>query len=212
MNAQPLSLAPGFKPTVAAETSSLTHLPVSGSGPIALLDALFRHEAKGVAMCVMWDPEAAELAHTAGIGKTINIRLGGKHNIPGDKPFCGNFRVDALSDGKFVTTGLGIPGRKINLGQTAVLTINEISIVTASKRMQAYDQDIFRHIGIEPKKKKILALKSTCHFRADFDSIAETTLVALAPGSHLVDPRVYSYKNLREGVKLLPLGPEHANS
>jgi len=49
--------------------------------------------------------------------------------------------------------------------------------------MQAYDQDIFRHIGVAPEKQKILALKSTCHFRADFDPIAEKTLVVLAPMS-----------------------------
>ena len=72
--------------------------------------------------------------------------------------------------------------------------------------MQAYDQDIFKHIGIEPSKKKILVLKSTCHFRADFDPIAYRTLVAVAPGAHIVDPRAYPYKHLRKGVRLLPMG------
>ena len=110
----------------------------------------------------------------------------------------------------FTTTGKSIPGRKVNLGLTAVLKIGGIQIVVASKRMQAYDQDIFRHIGIDPSVQKILALKSTCHFRADFDPIAEKTLIALAPGAHIVDPRVYPYQNLREGVRLLPEGPANA--
>ena len=74
----------------------------------------------------------------------------------------------------------------------------------ASKRMQAYDQDILRHIGIDPIKQKILALKSTCHFRADFDPIAEKTLIAIAPGAHIVDPRTYPYRHLRSDVRLLP--------
>ena len=114
-----------------------------------------------------------------------------------------------MSDGQFTTTGKSIPGRKVNLGPTAVIKIDGISILVASRRMQAYDQDIFKHIGIEPSEQKILALKSTCHFRADFDPIAEKTLVALTAGAHIVDPRVYPYKYLREGVRLLPLGHEY---
>ena len=169
-----------------------------------MLEALVRHDAQGVAMCVMWDEAAAQVATAAGIGVTVTLDLGGKHEILGDKPFHGSFEVTALSDGMFTTTGKSIPGRKINIGPVAVLKIGGISIVTASKRMQAYDQDIFKHIGIEPTNQKILVLKSTCHFRADFDPIASTTLVALAPGAHIVDPRDYPFKYLRAGVRLVP--------
>jgi microcystin degradation protein MlrC len=88
-----------------------------------------------------------------------------------------------------------------------LLTIGGVSIVVASKRMQAYDLEIFRHIGVEPTAQKILVVKSTCHFRADFEPIAERVLVAVAPGAHLVDARLYPYKHLRAGVRLEPLGP-----
>ena len=74
--------------------------------------------------------------------------------------------------------------------------------------MQAFDQDIFRHLGIEPRERKILALKSTCHFRADFMDIASKILIVLAPGAHLVDSTLYPFKYLRPGVRLAPLGPE----
>jgi microcystin degradation protein MlrC len=199
--------ASATKPVVLADTQDN---PGCGGtcDTTGLLEALHRHGAEGVAMCVMWDSAAAEAAHAAGIGADVTLALGGKHEIPGDKPFHGTFTVTALSDGQFITTGRSIPGRKINLGPTAVLRIGGISIVVASRRMQAYDQDIFKHIGIEPTKQKILALKSTCHFRADFDYIAEKTLVVLTPGAHIVDPRAYPYQHLRAGVRLLPEGPE----
>ena len=74
--------------------------------------------------------------------------------------------------------------------------------------MQAFDQDILRHVGLEPSEQKILALKSTCHFRADFDYIAEKTLIVLAPGGHIVDSTKYPFKYLRPGVRLTPMGPE----
>lgn len=173
-----------------------------------LLEALVRHDAQGVAMCVMNDPQAAVAAHKVGEGADIEIELGGKHHIPGDKPFKGKFKVTKIANGQFTATGRSIPGRQVNLGPTALLTIGGVSVFTASRRMQAFDQDILRHVGIEPSKQKILALKSTCHFRADFDYIAEKTLIVLAPGGHIVDSTQYPFKFLRPGVRLTPMGPE----
>jgi tripartite-type tricarboxylate transporter receptor subunit TctC len=37
--------------------------------------------------------------------------------------------------------------------------------------------------------------------------IAETVLVAVAPGGHVIDPTQYAYTKLRAGVRLYPLGP-----
>jgi microcystin degradation protein MlrC len=173
-----------------------------------MLEALVRHDAQGVAMCVMCDADAAKAAHAAGEGATITLDLGGKHAIPGDRPFHGTFTVSRLSDGRFVTTGKSIPGRQIDLGPTALLSIGGIAIVVASKRMQAFDQDIYKHIGVEPSAQKILVLKSTCHFRADFQPIAEAILIAVAPGAHVVDSTTYPFQHLRPGVRLAPLGPE----
>jgi microcystin degradation protein MlrC len=90
----------------------------------------------------------------------------------------------------------------------ALLGIDGVSVVVSSKRMQAHDQAPFRHLGVEPKEQKILALKSTVHFRADFQPLAEEVIVVIAPGGHLVDTTKYAYKRLRPGVRLYPLGPE----
>ena len=98
-------------------------------------------------------------------------------------------------------------GRQAALGPTVLLTIGGVSIVVASKRMQAYDLEIFRHLGFEPTEQKILVVKSTCHFRADFEPIAARVLVAFAPGAHVVDAREYPYTKLRASVRLEPLGP-----
>jgi microcystin degradation protein MlrC len=172
-----------------------------------MLAALVRNSAEGVAMCVMCDAQAAEAAHAAGEGAELELHLGGKHGIEGDAPFPGMFTVKRLSDGRFTTTGKSIPGRQINLGPTALLTIGGIDIVVASRRMQAFDQDIFKHIEVEPAEQKILVLKSTCHFRADFEPIAEQVLIAVAPGAHVVDSTTYPFQYLRDGVRLAPMGP-----
>jgi microcystin degradation protein MlrC len=66
---------------------------------------------------------------------------------------------------------------------------------------------MFRHVGVEPSKVPILALKSTVHFRADFQPIAETILVVQSPGAHITDPVEMPYKHLRKGIRLRPMGP-----
>ena len=94
----------------------------------------------------------------------------------------------------------------------ALLTHEEsgVSVVLACKRVQAADQEMFRHVGVEQSKTPILGLKSTVHFRADFQPIAETILVVQSPGAHITDPVEYPYQHLRKGMKLRPLGPLHA--
>lgn len=194
------------RPVVIADTQD--NPGCGGTGDTTgMLDALVRNRAEGAAMCVMTDAQAAAAAHAAGEGAEITIDLGGRTPLPGVKPYRGTFRVSKLTDGRFVCKGPCVGGRSCNLGPTALLTIGGTSIVVASKRMQAYDLEIFRHIGVEPTAQKILVVKSTCHFRADFQPIAEQVLVAVAPGAHLVDAREYPYKYLREGVRLEPHGP-----
>jgi microcystin degradation protein MlrC len=173
-----------------------------------MLKALVENDAGGAVMAVMCDAAAAAAAHGAGENAEIEIELGGKSDIEGDTPFKGKFTVAKLGDGKVHCTGPYQGGRNMDLGPMALLRIGGVSVVVASKRVQAGDKEMFRHLGIEPKDQKILVLKSTVHFRADFQPIAEEVLVSLAPGGHISDPRRYPYTKLRPGVRLAPMGPE----
>ncbi len=196
------------RPVVIADTQD--NPGCGGTGDTTgMLEALVRNHAQQAAICVLTDAKAAAAAHAAGEGADITIELGGCTPLPDVRPFRGTFRVTRLTDGRFVCKGPCVGGREAKLGPTALLTIGGVSIVVASKRMQAYDLEIFRHIGVEPAAQKILVVKSTCHFRADFEPIAERVLVAVAPGAHLVDARLYPYQHLRAGVRLEPLGPAY---
>jgi len=194
------------KPVVIADTQD--NPGCGGTGDTTgMLAALVRNNAQKAGLCVLTDANAAAAAHAAGEGAEITIALGGCIPFPGVEPFHGTFRVAKLSNGRFLCKGPCVGGREAALGPTALLTIGGVSVVVASKRMQAYDLEIFRHLGFEPTEQKILVLKSTCHFRADFEPIAERVLIAVAPGAHLVDAREYPYTKLRAGVRLEPLGP-----
>ena len=201
--------AKAARPVVIADTQD--NPGAGGSADTTgLLMALVAGKAEGAALGYFCDSEAVKAAHAAGEGREIRVKLGGRHGPAGVIPFEATFKVQKLGSGKFRTTGPVAGHREVDLGPMAALTIGGVTVALTSKRMQAHDQAPFRHLGIEPTKQKILALKSTVHFRADFEPIAETVLVAVAPGDHLCDPTQYDYKRLRPGVRLLPLGPEWA--
>lgn len=193
------------KPVVIADTQDNP-----GCGGTAdttgLLKALVGADAQGAVLGFLCDAEAARAAHTAGEGAAIRLALGGRSGPEGVTPFEAALRVVKLGSGRMRTDGAVSGGRDIDLGPMALLTIGGVSVAVTSKRMQAYDQAPFRHLGIEPKAQKILALKSTCHYRAEFEPIAAAVIVVLAPGHYLADPTAYPYKRLRKGVRLKPLG------
>lgn len=82
-----------------------------------------------------------------------------------------------------------------------------VRIVIATTKCQTADQEMFRHVGIEPKLQRIVAVKSSVHFRADFQPIAKEVLVVKSPGPALADPVEFNWKKIRKGVRLGPHGP-----
>jgi len=179
------------------------------SDTTGLLRALVEMKAENAVIGLLTDPEAAKAAHAAGEGAEIDLELGGKIFKHGDPPFKGRFIVEKLSDGRFLCTGPFYGGTRTQLGPTALLRIGGVRVVVTSGRMQAADQEMFRHLGVEPTEMKILGLKSSVHFRADFQPIAHEVLVVDAPGAFIDKPQQLPYKNLRAGIRLQPLGEAH---
>ena len=50
-------------------------------------------------------------------------------------------------------------------------------------------------------------MKSSVHFRADFEPIAEAVLVVQSPGEMVADPVDLPFRRLRPGLRMRPLGP-----
>lgn len=171
-----------------------------------ILSALVAAGARNAVAGFLCDADAALMAHEAGVGASIVLALGGKSGPDGVLPFSGTYRVLALGSGRFRTSGAMSGVRDVDLGPMALLEIGGVEVVVTSKRMQAYDQEPFRHLGVEPRTKSILVLKSTCHFRADFEPMAEAVIIALAPGHCPADPTDYPFRRLRRNVRLKPLG------
>ncbi len=179
------------------------------SDTVGLLRALIAHKAKGAVIGMIVDPQAAEAAAEAGEGAILERGVGAVVGFAGETPVEASWRVVKLGSGIFTGTGPFYNGARFQIGPMALLTdeASGVSVVLACKRVQAADQEMFRHVGIEPSRVPILALKSTVHFRADFQPIAATILTVQSPGAHLTDPVDFPYRNLRAGIRLRPEGP-----
>ncbi len=173
-----------------------------------LLQAMVEAGVPDAALCLMFDPEAALIAHQAGEGSEIEIPLGGKL-FAGSPPYRQRFTVAKTGDGRFLCTGPFYGGTRMNLGPMALLRCNGVDTVVSSTRVQAADKEMYRHLGIEPVKRQILGLKSTVHFRGDFTDIAHEILIVESPGAFIERAETLPYKRLRGGIRLKPLGPVH---
>lgn len=196
-------------PTVLADTQD--NPGAGGNGDTTgLLAALLAIKPQDAVLGMMIDPPAAKFAHEVGRNNTAEFSIGALSGVAGIEAVRARFRVEALGAGNFIGTGPFYRNFKMHMGPMAALRSVDapgVRVVLATTKCQTADQEMFRHVGIEPKTQRIVAVKSSVHFRADFGPIAKEVLVVKAPGPALADPAEFDWKKLRKGIRLRPLGP-----
>jgi microcystin degradation protein MlrC len=173
-----------------------------------LLEALIAARANSALLALLCDPEAAAAAHAAGEQSILrDLALGGRHGPDGVRPLRGDFEVVRLGDGRFTATGPMYGGNRMDLGPMALLrscAAPGVEVAVASRRLQAADRAILHHLGVDPTARRILALKSSVHFRADFEALAGEVLIVAAPGANLADPALLPFRHLPPELRRSP--------
>jgi microcystin degradation protein MlrC len=139
---------------------------------IGLLGGMIEAGLENAAFATLYDPEAAALCARAGEGAAVALTLGGKLDPRFGAPLQVTGKVTRLTDGRLTFDGPMNAGVAVDMGVTAVLVIGGIEVVVTGGRFQAYDQQFFKHAGIDPAEKSVVAVKSAQHFRAAFAPIA----------------------------------------
>ncbi len=200
------------RPVVLADTQDN---PGAGgdSNTTGLLHALLqqgagrRHPGR-VALGLMFDEAAAARAHAAGIGATLELALGTAvptfTGQPSDPPVQGRYTVRALADGRVTLKGAMMTGVALTLGPCALLEIDGVLVAVVSGKMQLMDRELLAMLGVRAEAMKIIVVKSSNHFRADFTPIASRILVAKAAGPMAADPGDLPWKNLGAGIRTRP--------
>ena len=171
-----------------------------------LLRAMIEARLEGAAFATIYDPASARTCLDNGLGAIVHLELGGKLDPRFGAPIEVRGTVKAVTRGRFAFEGPMAAGTRIDMGATAVLQVDGIDIVVTSGRFQAYDQMFFKHAGIDPASRQVLAVKSAQHFRAAFAPIASEILVVddgggLTSGNYKLLP----YENVRRPIYPLDL-------
>ncbi|WAI82128.1 MULTISPECIES: M81 family metallopeptidase [Achromobacter] len=193
------------RPIVIADTQDN---PGAGgdANTTGMLRALVEANAQNAALGLVYDPAAVRAATAAGIGQTVTLSLGGQSGVAGDAPFTGDFVVETLSPGKLRFDGPMMHGMDVDLGAVAGLRIGGVRVVVSASKAQMLDRNLFRVGGVQPEEMGILVVKSSVHFRADFQPIAHEVLVAKAPGPMQADPADLPWTRLQPGIRVRPQG------
>jgi microcystin degradation protein MlrC len=168
---------------------------------IGLLRELLDARAPDAVFALLHDPDTARRAHQLGTGAVASFRLGAHSQAVPETPIEAEFAVETLTDGHIIAVGPMYRGNRWDIGATALLRHEGVRVLVSERRLQAADTAVLRHAGIQPEQHAIIVLKSSVHFRAEYDSFAGRIIVAASPGLHLADLRSYHYRHLRAGVR-----------
>jgi microcystin degradation protein MlrC len=195
----------GDGPVVLAETADNPGAGAPGDGT-RLLAALLDRRADGATLAAIADPVAVAAAAAAGVGAVVNVPLGGRTHPLGGEPVRRAWEVRAVTDGTFLNRGPIGTGRPTRLGRTAVLAAGGVEVVVCERRVQALEPELLRAVGIEPRRRRLLAVKSSVHFRAAFAAFAATVLEVGGPGLSGSDVAAFPYRRVRRPI--VPLDRE----
>jgi microcystin degradation protein MlrC len=187
------------KPIVVADTADNAGAGASSS-TTGMTRELLRQRAKNAVVLIAHEPEVAALAHAAGVGATIDATLGIHVEGPGQEPLVGPWIVEKLSDGDFIGTGPMLGDAPCKLGPAALIRKDGVSVLVGSIRQQPLSRNTIRHMGVDPAKLGIIVVKSSVHFRNDFQDFAEAVIVASSPGANPPDRRKLKYRRLPKAM------------
>jgi microcystin degradation protein MlrC len=174
----------------------------------ALLDAKAgQRYPQQVAIGMLFDPDTAKAACEAGVGAVLERAIG--KSVPyyggmSDAPVQGRFVVRAVSDGRCTLQGPMMTGAPLSLGPSACLEIDGILVAVVSGKAQLLDRVMLSMVGVDALKMKIIGVKSSNHFRADFTPIAAEVLVAKANGPMAASPADLPWKKLSRDTRVTP--------
>ena len=182
-----------------------------------------------VALGMLYDPESAGKVHSfmqnkpvehtepaQGAIKNIVIELSlGKAVMTftgqlSEAPVQAACAIEQLSDGVCIYKGPMMTGVTAHFGKSCALNIEGIRVAVVSGKAQLLDREMLRMVGIPAEEMKIIVVKSSNHFRADFTPLvadaAKDVIVAKAAGPMAADAGDLPWKKLSPSISpRLPL-------
>jgi len=189
-------------PIVIAEKSDNPGAGAPGDATHILWE-LIENEVQQAAVCTIRDPETVQKAIEAGVGKIIDVELGGKSSKLGGTPVKGKAYVKSISDGRYTVVSTMGQGSKFDTGPAVGLLIEGVDVAVISGTMQPFDAGQMKLVGFDPRDYRVVVVKSANHFRAWWTDVASLIIDSDPPGIGSNDLWTFKFENKQ--LKLYPL-------
>jgi len=161
-----------------------------------ILAAMAARRIEGCAIGAIYDPVAVPICEAVGTGTQLRLRIGGKLGPASASPLDLDISVMAIAHDheqiKF--------GERSSLGTCAwVRAAPDLDIVLSSIRSQTFSPELFTGLGIDLAAKKVIAVKSAEHFRAEFAPLIDHVVRIVTPqGALQMDFATTPYRKKRD--------------
>lgn len=164
---------------------------------------------ENVAAFAIHDPGAVAEMMRAGIGAEVTLPLGGKIDMPSigmkGEPLVVSGRVRLISDGRYRNIGPASVGVLMDMGPTVVLDTGKVEIVVISRHQEPNDLGCLLSLGIDPRQRRFIMLKSRVHWRAGFAPIMKDVIECAGTGVCTSDYSMLKFRNVRRPIYPLDL-------
>ncbi len=156
------------------------------------LRALIDQGVDDAVIGAFWDPQMARVCVDAGVGAVMPLRIGGK---------CGPTSGEAVDltvevMGTAERHSQGVFGQRQAMGASAWVRAGGIDIVLCSQRTQVFEPDAFTGLGVPLENRRLIIVKSSNHYRAGFDGIADQLWHVASPGAISLDFTTVPYTRM----------------
>lgn len=165
-----------------------------------VLAELIRQNVRKAAVPLLWDADAARAAHRAGAGAEIDLEIGAWSSRRAGPRLQVRCKVLQSGEKSYRVSGPVMTGHPVDLGVTALIDIDGISVSLTSQFGFAIDEDAFTIFGLDARDFDIIVLRSKTHFRAVYEPLAEEILIVDTPDWGTSDLRFLPYEHLDRGA------------
>lgn len=172
-----------------------------------LLRSLVERNLPESIMAYIVDPESVADCHRAGVNGRVDLTIGGKtDHFHGDPLVVKDAEVLNLSNGKIVFTSPMRKGVPFEYGKSSRIKVGNVECILVSNRYQTLDDRPFLMTGADIYSYKIIGVKSSNHFRAFFQPLADAIVTADPPGLHTNNFKSLPYQRIPRPI--FPLDEE----
>lgn len=171
----------GGKPVVISDAGD--NVTAGGAGDTTiLLEELLQAGVDGALVDSIVDPEAVFTCSQTGEGSKVSLELGGKLDRVNSRPISVKGTV-----------------KHVDYPKLAVVKVDGVEVIITTKRRVLTTLGEFRETGINPLRKKIIAVKVGYLF-SDLRRIARKSIWALTPGFTSLEIEKLPYRRVKRPI------------